>query len=173
MPDDILTLPLIRPLALFNPVNDLAVRPLRISDRDSLAKLYLASYPPNVGSADLADATAEMDATLSGEYGRLRFDASFVALMGSTPVGAILTTSRSIWDPELEGPFIIELFVSPGYRHQGAGRLLVIQARQACEQNRDQALSLRVGEGTSPAASRLYEQLGFRRRSQTSPSSDD
>lgn len=166
MPDDILTLQLIHPLTLSSHAGDLAVRPLRISDRDSLAQLYLASYPPNVGSANLADAAAEMDSTLSGEYGSLRFDASFIALVDKTPVGAILTTSRSIWDQDLEGPFIIELFVSPSHRGQGAGRLLVIQASRACEQNLDPALSLRVGKGTSPAAFRLYEQLGFRRRSQ-------
>jgi GNAT superfamily N-acetyltransferase len=167
MHDDILTLPLIHPLALSSRVHDLAVRRLRTSDRHSLAQLYLASYPPNVGSANLADAAAEMDSTLSGEYGSLRFDASFIALMGETPVGAVLTTFRSIWDQDLEGPFIIELFISPSHRHQGAGRLLVIQAIRACEQSLDPALSLRVGEGTSLAAFKLYEQLGFRRRSET------
>lgn len=169
---DIITLSPIADLTLFSSVSDVPVRPLRPSDRDSSAELHLASYPPNIGSVDLAGAVAEMDAILSGKYGILRFDASFVALSDDTPVGAILTTSRSVWDPELDSPFMIELFVSPRYRQLGAGRALVIQAVRACGQNRDQAVSLCVGEGTSPAAFRLYEQLGFRRHSLMAPSSN-
>jgi GNAT superfamily N-acetyltransferase len=131
------------------------------TDRDVVAQLYLDSYPPEVGAHDLASALDEMTATFTGEYGELRTAASLVARIDNTPAGAIFTTSQSIWDPDLNGPFIIDLFVDPTYRGAGVGRALVIEAIKACVANQDTALSLRVGEGTSPQAYSLYACLGF------------
>lgn len=120
------------------------------ADRDSVAQLYLDSYPPEIGADDLASALDEISATFAGEYGELRTEASLIAHIGSRPAGAIFTTSHSIWDPKINGPFIIDLFVGPTHRGAGAGRALVIEAIKACVANQEEALSLRVGGGTSP-----------------------
>jgi len=131
------------------------------ADLDLVARLYLDSYPPEVGALDLASALDEITATLTGEYGELRTDASLLAHVDNTPAGAIFTTSHSIWDPKINGPFIIDLFVGPTHRGAGAGRALVIEAIKACAANQDKTLSLRVGEGTSLEAHSLYARLGF------------
>lgn len=126
-----------------------------------VAQLYLDSYAPEVGAHDLDSALDEITAAFTGEYGELRTEASLIAHIGKTPAGAIFTTSHSIWDPDLNGPFIIDLFVDPTHRGAGAGRALVIEAIKACAANQDKTLSLRVGEGTSPEAHALYARLGF------------
>lgn len=131
------------------------------ADRDSVAQLYLDSYPPEIGANDLASALDEISATFTGEYGELRTEASLIAHIDGRPAGAIFTTSHSIWDPDLNGPFIIDLFVDPTHRGAGAGRALVIEAIKACMANQQEALSLRVGGGTSPQAHSLYASLGF------------
>lgn len=77
------------------------------------------------------------------------------------PVGAILVVGESIWDPQLPGPFIIDLFVHPDVRGMGVGRALLDDAVHACTRAGDATLSLRVGDGTSPAALALYTRAGF------------
>lgn len=72
-----------------------------------------------------------------------------------------MVVERSIWDEGLEGPFIIDLFVSPQARGRGVGRSLVQHAVQICALAGDAALSLRIGVGTSPAALAIYASLGF------------
>lgn len=140
----------------------LTIRPLTDEDRTALAHLYLTAYPPAVGATDMEDAGAEIDASLGGEYGELLPEASLLAEDGGAVSGAILTTTRSLWDTELEGPFVIDLFTGPPYRGRGIGRALVLGAAQACRERGDSTLSLRVGEGTSRAAHALYSSLGFR-----------
>lgn len=103
----------------------------------------------------------EMALTFAGAYGGLRLDASLLAAVSGEPAGAILIASRSVWDHDLVGPFVIDLFVTPGLRRKGVGRALVIGAIDACTRAGDPAISLRVGEGTSPAAHSLYAELGF------------
>ena len=76
-------------------------------------------------------------------------------------LGAVLVAEGSIWDGWLAGPFIIDLFVSPQARGIGAGRLLLEHAVRACRAAGDERVSLHIGEGTSPAALRLYQGLGF------------
>ncbi|MEQ6897034.1 GNAT family N-acetyltransferase [Microbacterium sp. KR10-403] len=140
----------------------IAIRALSPADRDRLADIYLSAYPPQVGAADLAEARSEMDATFTGDHGVLRDDASGVALDDrGVIIGAILVTTHSIWDEGLPGPFIIDLFVEPGRQGQGVGRALVQRAIGACSAAGDLTLSLRVGDGTSPAAHALYASLGF------------
>lgn len=158
---DIRTLSLRAPLVLPATADRLTVPPVSPADRDSVAQVYLDSYPAGVGADDLASALDEMTATFTGEYGELRTDASFIARIDSMPVGAVFTTSHSIWDPDLNGPFIIDLFVDPAHRRAGVGRALVIETIKACVANQDKALSLRVGQGTSPQAHSLYARLGF------------
>lgn len=137
------------------------IRQLTRADSPSLAAVYCDSYPPDIGAADLAEAEADIAATFAGDYGVLLWNASRVAEVDGQIVGAILVTERSIWEEHLEGPFIIELFVSPASRSAGIGRLLVLAAIEACRASGHNTLSLRVGDGTSAAAFNLYEQLGF------------
>lgn len=162
MPDDILTLPLTdAPSAPLATDAAITLDPLDSDDTEALAAAYLAAYPPGIAAADLAEARAEMDASFSGEYGALRADASASAWHDGDLIGAIMVVARSIWDEDLEGPFIIDLFVSPAARGLGAGRALVAQAVRACQQAGDTAISLRFGEGTSDPAMRIYRELGF------------
>ena len=122
---------------------------------------YLDAYPEGVAAEDLDDARREIDATFAGEYGVLRPDACRVAVVDGVAVGAILVVERSIWDPELAGPFIIDLFVAPASTGRGFGAALIVSAIEACSRAGDARLSLRIGEGTSDAASHLYSRLGF------------
>ncbi len=161
MPSDLLTIalpPAGHPLS-GRPSGQLI--PLDHAQRDELARLYLASYPPQVGAEDLADALREIDATFAGEFGVVRSDASWVAQAGGKPAGAILVVERSIWDEHLHGPFIIDLFVDPEARGLGLGKSLVLAAMAACRNAGDHRLSLRIGEATSAAAHGLYRRLGF------------
>lgn len=158
---DLLSLSLRHDLDVPVRVDPVVVRPLSSGDVDSIARIYLDSYPPAVGASDFSTALDEIKTTLAGEYGQLRTDASFVAELGGSPIGAIFTTTSSIWDPDLSGPFIIDLFVGPNHRQSGAGRALLIESIKACVANKDTALSLRIGNGTSPHAHSLYKRLGF------------
>jgi len=138
-----------------------ALRPVSATDLRDLAVLYRDSYPPHIGAADPDEATQEIALTLTGAYGDLRLDASLLAAVRGEPAGAILIASRSIWDHDLVGPFIIDLFVTPRLRRSGVGSALLTGAIDACTRAGDRAISLRVGEGTSPAAHSLYAELGF------------
>ncbi|QAY58851.1 GNAT family N-acetyltransferase [Microbacterium protaetiae] len=150
------------PHGLASAAASITTRPVATTDRDRLADIYLAAYPAQIGAADLADARTEMDATFAGAYGTLRFDASGVSLDRHGEVtGAILVTTRSIWDEGVPGPFVIDLFVDPTAQGHGHGRALVQAAIDACTATGDETLSLRVGEGTTPAAHALYASLGF------------
>ena len=110
MPSDILTIA----LSAFAPdARPPAVRPVSPADEPELAVLYLRSYPPDIGAQNLDEARAEIKATFDGEFGVLRLDSSLVAVDSGRVVGAVLVVERSIWDDDLDGPFIIDLFVDP------------------------------------------------------------
>lgn len=161
MPTDLLTLRPPSPPALHpTPAATTLVRLTPDLGAD-LARVYLASYPPEVGAADLAEARAEIAATFAGDYGVLRHDASAAGLVDGRCVGCVMVVERSLWDHDLEGPFVIELFVDPAARRRGLGRALMTHAVAACVAAGDPALSLRFGEGTSPEAHHLYADLGF------------
>ena len=161
MLSDILTIA----LSAFTPdARPPAVRPVSPADEPELAVLYLRSYPPDIGAQNLDEARAEIKATFDGEFGLLRLDSSLVAVDSGRVVGAVLVVERSIWDDDLDGPFIIDLFVDPDARGRGHGRRLVEAALAACVARGDETLSLRFGEGTSAAAFGLYESLGFEER---------
>ncbi len=161
MPSDLMTLSLTGRTT--TPVNIEAVelRAIQTSDRDPLATAYLAAYPPGVAASNLSDAQQEVDDTFAGEFGTLRHDLTRVATLQGRPVGAILVVEKSIWDPELDGPFIIDLFVHPDVQGMGVGQALLDEAVHACAAAGDATLSLRFGDGTSPAAHALYTRAGF------------
>lgn len=157
MPSDlrVLTLPSTH-LAAASP----DVRPVTPADAIDLAVSYLAAYPPFIGATDLPSAREEIRATFAGEYGDLILDACLGHVHEGVVIGAIFTTTHSIWD-DLPGPFVIDLFVRPGHRGRGIGRALIEAAIAACAELGAATVSLRVGEGTDPAAHRLYRRLGF------------
>ena len=161
MPTDILSLPL-GSLTGADPNHAcVTLRPLESATIAELASIYLESYPPGVAVSDLEEATEEMEASFRGDFGTLRSDASASAWHDDHPVGAIMVVEHSIWDEGLEGPFIIDLFVSPMSRGLGAGRALVSHAVASCTRAGNSTLSLRFGDGTSPAAMAIYRDLGF------------
>ncbi|WP_433676020.1 GNAT family N-acetyltransferase [Microbacterium gorillae] len=161
MLDGIRTLELIPSPVLDAIPEHVSLRHIMAADRDDLAALYFVSYPPDIGAADLQDAIAEIDMTFAGDFGELRLDASQIAFVSDEPAGAILVTAASIWDADLPGPFVIDLFVDPGFRGRGVGGALMTAAIAACQRRSDRTISLRVGEGTSAAANALYTRLGF------------
>jgi len=161
MPSDLMTLSLTRRTTTPANIDAVELRGIQTSDRDALATAYLAAYPPGVAATSLNDARQEMDDTFTGEFGALRHDLTRVATFEDRPVGAILVVGKSIWDPQLHGPFIIDLFVHPDARGLGVARALLDTAVHACARAGDDTLSLRVGEGTSPAALALYTRAGF------------
>ncbi|MGO3152503.1 MAG: GNAT family N-acetyltransferase [Galactobacter sp.] len=160
MSSDLLTCHLKRSTAP-QPRADHSLVPLDPRWRDQLALAYLNAYPPGVAAKNLDVALQEIDDTFAGEYGKLRNDASWVAIQDGGAVGAVHVVERSIWDPELPGPFIIDLFVAPASTGRGLGRSLIRAAVAACSQEGDTQLSLRIGDGTSAAAAHLYADHGF------------
>lgn len=167
MPSDLLTLTLAGHFTTpVVPVGAVELRAIQLSDRDTLAAAYFAAYPPGVAAATLSEAQQEMDQTFAGDFGTLRSDLTRVATLHRLPVGAILVVEKSIWDPQLEGPFIIDLFVHPDVKGMGLGRALLDEVIHACGAAGDATLSLRTGDGTSPAAHALYARAGFERYGQ-------
>lgn len=135
--------------------------PLDPNRTQELAEAYFNAYPPGIACTTLEEAVQEIRETFVGEYGTLRHDAAAMAVHQRRVVGAVLVVERSIWDAELDGPFIIDLFVDPVAQGAGLGRAAVQYAASQCAAAGDDQISLRVGEGTSPAAHALYKALGF------------
>jgi len=158
MPSDLFTLHL--PDEASTPVA-VQLQPLDPKFTDELAEAYFHAYPPGIACDTPVEAVQEISDTFAGEYGVLRQDASAMAIREGRVAGAVLVVERSIWDPALEGPFIIDLFIDPDAQGAGLGRALMTRAISQCVAVGDEQLSLRVGEGTSPAAHALYRSLGF------------
>lgn len=131
------------------------------SSSAALANAYFAAYPPGIAAGTLEEAQSEMEETFAHEYGQLLENASFVAMQQGTPIGAIFVVKESIWDEDLLGPFIIDLFVDPRHQGHGLGRTLITAAMSSCKKHGADTLSLRIGDGTSGAALELYKRLGF------------
>lgn len=117
MPSDLMTLHL---SGATPPSPSAALVPLDASRAHELAEVYFNAYPQGVACNTLAEAAHEIRDTFAGEYGSLRRDASAMAVLSGRVVGAVLVVERSIWDADLDGPFIIDLFVDPVDRGAGA-----------------------------------------------------
>ncbi|NJC21133.1 GNAT superfamily N-acetyltransferase [Arthrobacter pigmenti] len=136
-------------------------RPVTAQDVDGLAQAYLRAYPPGIAASNLDEARTEMLESFAGEFGTLLAGASLCAYHRDDLVGAILVVERSPWDPKLRCPFVIDLFVDPRWQGNGAGRVLLERSAGACLNEGHAQLALRVGEGTSPSASRIYASVGM------------
>ena len=124
---------------------------------DALAPLLLAAYRGSVDDEDedLEGATGEVERTLTGVYGPLLTEASFVAADGDLPVGAVLVT---LWE---ERPLVAHVVVDPAVKRTGLGTQLMNAAANALAADGQTQLDLFVTEANEPAV-RLYRTLGFR-----------
>ncbi len=127
------------------------------ADVPVVGNLLLAAYRGTVddeGETE-ADAVAEIDRVVAGEYGPFLREPSFVAVDGGRLVGASLV---SLWEAN---PFLAYLVVHPGAKRRGIGTVLVIVTGNALRSAGHSALELFVTEANEPAVS-LYRKLGFR-----------
>lgn len=160
MPSDILQIDLAALDPELFPLQAELVSTSEVSLED-LATAYFESYPPGIASGTLGEAQLEIQETYAHAYGTLIPDACFAVVMDSKAVGAIFVVESSIWDADLSGPFIIDLFLKPEFRNQGLGKALVMASIKSCVVRGDQTLSLRIGEGSSKQALGIYKTLGF------------
>ena len=126
----------------------------------SVGTLYFVSYPPGVAGETVDDAIADVLAAMAGDYGRLRSDASSVAVAAGVVVAAVQVVDDPPWPDVQPGPFVIDLFTHPAHRGQGIARALLSRAMHACADAGCTAIGLRV-ESTNTAAVALYRSLGF------------
>ena len=133
---------------------------LRPIDRPAadLLPSYLAAHPPDHVDTPLIadeDSLEFLSRALAGELGPL-LASSGLAIQDDRVVGAVLVASLDDPEPPFIGPWVMELFRTPGAR--GAGRALLQRALALCE---GPTLGLAVTHGNP--AKRLYVALGFER----------
>jgi ribosomal protein S18 acetylase RimI-like enzyme len=126
------------------------------SDVPALGALMLAAYRGTVddeGETE-ADAVAEVERTLSGEYGSFLSDCSFAVNDDARIVGA---SSVTVWEGT---PIATYLVVRPEMKRQGLGTFLMASSGNALVRARYTHMDLFVTEANEPAV-RLYRKLGF------------
>lgn len=136
-------------------------RPVSPGDSEDLGRLYFESYPPGVASSTLDEAHDDILASFAGDYGPFWFEASPVAVSGSSIVAAIMTVREAPWPDAPRCPFVIELFTEPPHRGVGLARQLLRTACAVIERDGGSEVALRVAADNTPAL-RLYERAGFR-----------
>jgi ribosomal protein S18 acetylase RimI-like enzyme len=132
-------------------------RPIERFDVPTLGALMLASYRGTVddeGETE-ADAVAEVERTLSGEYGPFLSGCSFGVDDADRIVGASLVT---LWEGQ---PISTYLVVHPDLQHRGLGTFLMATSGNALMRAEYTHVNLFVTEANVPAVS-LYRKLGFR-----------
>jgi GNAT superfamily N-acetyltransferase len=133
------------------------VRRIRLGDEQGLAELMLEAYR---GTADdegatLEDALKETRATLSGRYGCLLWEHSFLVEEGGEALSASLVTS-------FEGaPLLAFSMTRPSHKRQGFASTLILQSAGSLREAGHEELLLFVTEENLPAR-KLYEKLGLR-----------
>ena len=127
------------------------------SDVAALGPLMLAAYRGTVddeGETE-ADAVAEVERTLSGEYGPFQADCSFAVDEGHRVLGASMI---SLWEGE---PILTFVVVHPDVKRRGLGTFLLATSGNALVRAGYAHLDLFVTEENKPAVS-LYRKIGFR-----------
>jgi GNAT superfamily N-acetyltransferase len=134
------------------------VRRIRPGDEQGLAELMLEAYRGTVDDegASLEDALEETRALLSGRYGRLRWEHSFLVEEGGEALFcASLVTS-------FEGaPLLAFSMTRPSRKRQGLASALILESARSLREAGHEKLLLFVSEENLPAR-KLYEKLGFR-----------
>ena len=131
-------------------------RAIQQSDASALGALMLAAYRGTVddeGESE-ADAIAEVERTLAGDYGPLLEDCSFAVDEGSRIAGASMVT---LWEGD---PFLTYVVVHPDMKRRGLGTFLMTTSGNALVTAGYSQLDLFVTEENDPAVT-LYRELGF------------
>ena len=126
------------------------------SDVPAIGALMLAAYRGTVddeGETE-ADAVAEVERTLWGQYGPFLADCSFAVDGDARMVGASLVT---LWEGQ---PISTYLVVHPDMRRRGLGTFLMATSGNALVSAGYEHQYLFVTEENEPAVSR-YRKLGF------------
>lgn len=137
------------------------IRPVIPADVSALAQLYFDSYPQGTVE-DVAEAEADIDAALRGDYGTFLPQANLAYVVGEQILGCVMTVDSPPWDDVSDLLFIIDLFVDPRVRGTGIGRALMEAALANLPEHRP--VGLRV-ESDNESAYALYRSLGFKERS--------
>ncbi len=121
---------------------------------DAMRAAYPPSHPDHGFVSD--DEEAELEAVIADEqYGPLLAGSGLAVTDAGAVVGALLIGTFPGGDPPAYGPWVIDVFRTPGYR--GVGRALLARALALADYD---TLGLIVTDGND-AAQRLYEALGF------------
>jgi ribosomal protein S18 acetylase RimI-like enzyme len=132
-------------------------RCIRTDDGKALGVLMLVAYRGTVddeGETE-ADAVAEVERTMEGEYGPLLPDCSFVVEDdGGRIVGASMVT---LFESD---PFVTYVVVDPRMMGRGMGTFLIASSGNALLSAGFPELDLFVTEANAPAV-KLYRRLGF------------
>jgi GNAT superfamily N-acetyltransferase len=128
-------------------------------DADLLGRLMLAAYRGTVDyeGETLDETISEVGGTLSGKYGPLLAEASFLIEENGVALSASLVT----WWEEMDSPLLAFSMTHPSAKRTGMATLLLKLTINALLEMRYEELSLVVTESNRPARS-LYEKLGFR-----------
>jgi ribosomal protein S18 acetylase RimI-like enzyme len=126
------------------------------ADAPPVGELMLAAYR---GTADdegetEADAIAEVERTLGGEFGRLLPDCSFVVEDHGRVVAASMITQLGSY------PVLTYVVVHPAWKRRGIGTFLIAAGGNALLSAGHSTLDLFVTEANEPAVL-LYRKLGF------------
>jgi diamine N-acetyltransferase len=121
----------------------------------------------------LVDLMAEFYAESSYPINRVRAQATFSELLSdptlgqvwliqahSTPVGYVVMTLGYSMEYGGRDAFVDDLFIQPGFRSQGLGKLALARVKAACRERGIRALHLEVGRENA-AALALYHRAGF------------
>ncbi len=132
-----------------------ARRPLE-SDKLELAALLLSAYAGTVDSEEETpeQARAEIERTMSGEYGPFMPEHSLVVEVKGRLVSATLVTG---WQAR---PFVAYSMTDPKFQRQGLARRSLLKVMNSLQQAGYDKLSLVVTLANTHAH-RLYERLGF------------
>ena len=133
-------------------------RTVRLSDANDLAILLYAAFRGTIDDEGdpFSAAVREIEKTISGDYGRLMSDCSFVIEDGEFIASACLIS----WYDPTEGPFVVFTMTRPESKGQGMARFLLKKSINALIERGDRQLTLIVTDGNQPAQS-LYTSLGF------------
>jgi len=134
-------------------------RPMLATDAAALSDLMFEAYRGSIDDhgESREDARAEIEKTFSGGYGRMLWEASFVAsdLQDDRKLaGASLLT---LWR---DAPLLAFSMTRPTQRRAGLARSLIVTSAHALILHGHTNLTLVVTTGNTPAE-RLYESLGF------------
>lgn len=130
----------------------------RTSDGHDLAVLLYAAFRGTIDDEgeSFADAQHEIEKTLSGDYGRLMMDCSFVIEHEDGLAAACLIS----WYEPSAAPLVVFTMTAPTLKGRGLARFLLVQSINALVERGHAQLELIVTDGNEPAQ-RLYASLGF------------